>query len=163
MKDGVIHQVGAPLDIYEHPVNRFVAGFVGTPPMNFFEGRITRQSDALYFEDGAHRLKIPNRLAPTLARHVDHPIVMGVRPEALRVGPAVEGGSIRAQVTVTETLGDRIDVYFDTAGPKHLVCRVDSRVRVVENHPADIQIDMDRVHFFDPADQGRSVSSIVAT
>lgn len=163
MKDGAIHQVGAPLEIYERPINRFVAGFVGTPPMNFFEGRVDRQSDALWFEDGLCRLRIPNRLAPALASYVDRPIILGVRPEALQVGPAAEGRGIRAQITVTETLGDRMDVYFDTPRQKHLVCRVDSRVHVAENHPADIQIDMDRVHFFDPADQGRSVGLAVAT
>ncbi|MBL8878024.1 MAG: sn-glycerol-3-phosphate ABC transporter ATP-binding protein UgpC [Phycisphaerales bacterium] len=163
MKDGMIHQVGSPLEVYERPANRFVAGFVGTPPMNFFEGALVAVGGGLTFDMGFAKLAIAPRHQVLLEKFAGRPLVMGARPETLHLVPVQCGQRFPAHVTVTEPLGDRVDVYFDTPGQKHLVCRVDSRHRAAENQPADIHVEMDRVHFFNPVDQGRSVLRDVAT
>src|SRR3954471_18340068 len=67
MKDGVIQQCGAPLDVYHHPCNRFVAGFVGTPPMNFFEGTVVEEGGKLWFDEGTGRVAVPDRAKGALA------------------------------------------------------------------------------------------------
>ena len=85
MKDGVVQQCASALDIYHHPANRFVAGFLGTPPMNFFEGRLVDEGGRLWVDEGAGRLPVPERVASSLrARASAGPeSVLGVRPEAL--------------------------------------------------------------------------------
>src|SRR5207253_79736 len=84
MKDGFIQQCGAPLDVYHQPKNRFVAGFVGTPPMNFLEGTIVEDAGRLWFDEGTGKLAVPDKAKAALGRKVGAHVVMGVRPQALR-------------------------------------------------------------------------------
>ncbi len=158
MKDGVIHQCASPFEVYERPANRFVAGFVGTPPMNFFEGRLLREGDKLLFDEGDNKLEVSTAHHEKLAPYVDQPLVLGVRPEAL--DPASNGGGARlnVQVSVVEPLGDRQDVYCGTQRHDHLICRIDARVRVQEAAPAVMQVDMSRAHFFEPGEDGLNVT-----
>ncbi len=159
MKDGVIHQCATPYDVYERPTNRFVAGFVGTPPMNFFSGRVMRDGDDLLFDEGDNRLAIRPSQWPHLEPFVDQPITLGIRPEALApAGDSPAGSTLNVQVSVVEPLGDRADVYCGT--PKHgqIVCRIDARQRVEESAPATVRVDMERAHFFAPGDDGRNVT-----
>ncbi len=159
MKDGVIHQVGSPFDVYEYPVNRFVASFVGTPPMNFFEGRLVRHGDRLAFDEGDNRLVLCAAHARRLAGRVDQPVVMGVRPEMLIPAPdAPDDTVMRVQVDVVEPLGERMDVFAHTSRHPQIVCRVDARSAVREGEAARMAIDMNRVHFFDPGTEGTNLS-----
>src|SRR4051812_44126113 len=100
MKDGYIQQVGAPLDIYHHPKNRFVAGFLGTPPMNFLEGKLVRDGGRLWFEGGDGRVAIPTPAAESLAARAGEEIVLGIRPQALSLDrtAAREGNALPAKV-----------------------------------------------------------------
>ena len=93
MKDGIIHQCGTPFDVYRQPANRFVAGFVGTPPMNFLDGRIVRDGERLAFDEGDNRLVLCDAHTQRLASFVDQSITMGIRPEAVtrRSGEAAPG------------------------------------------------------------------------
>jgi multiple sugar transport system ATP-binding protein len=158
MKDGVIHQLASPFEVYEQPANRFVAGFVGTPPMNFLEGRIVREQDRLVFDEGSFRLAISPAHRDKLASHVDQPATLGIRPEMLR--PAADRGpaTIQLEVNVVEPLGDRIDIYAST--PKHptIICRIDSGTRVQEGQSVTMAVDMERVHFFAPSEDGRNLT-----
>ena len=85
MKDGQVQQCGPPLEVYDRPANRFVAGFVGTPPMNFFEGRLAGKDGGVYFDEGTASLLLPDELSGALASagRADGEAVLGVRPEAL--------------------------------------------------------------------------------
>src|SRR5688572_20031540 len=85
MKDGLVQQVGEPLELYGRPANRFVASFIGSPAMNFAEVMITNSGDGLWAEAAGLRIRVPLRKAETLARHAGAKVVLGVRPEALRM------------------------------------------------------------------------------
>ena len=159
MKDGVIHQCGSPFEVYERPVNRFVAGFMGMPPMNFLDGRIVRRDGRLAFEDGVCRLWISPANSETLAGFVDQRIVLGIRPEAMSLASDTPpDSSIRVTVRVVEPLGDRMDVHAETAEGRTLVCRTDARTDVREDETIDLHVDMNRVHFFECQDSGRNLS-----
>ncbi|MGE0479502.1 MAG: ABC transporter ATP-binding protein [Phycisphaerae bacterium] len=159
MKDGRIHQVAPPFEVYERPVNRFVAGFVGTPPMNFLNGRIARDGGRLAFDDGQQRLHLCAAHAERLADRVDRPVVLGVRPDVFTpIAAAQPGASIAAHVVVTEPLGDRVDVHLDVPAHGRIVCRTDPRHTVREGADVHMQVDMNRVHFFEPEADGRNLS-----
>jgi len=159
MKDGVVHQCATPYEVYECPANRFVAGFVGTPPMNFFTGRLVRENNQLLFDEGDNRLAVSPRHQAQLAAYVDQPIVLGVRPESLRpAAGAPPFSTLNVQVSVVEPLGDRTDVYCATPRHPHIVCRVEAHTRVAEGAPAVVQVDMERVHYFEPGENGRNVT-----
>lgn len=153
MKDGIIQQVASPFEVYERPVNRFVAGFVGTPPMNFFEGRLVRDGGKLCFDEGDNKLPLCDAHAARLAARADQPVILGVRPESLHadastLGSAAAATKFRGRVIVTEPLGDRMDVQLETARHKKVVCRVDARCGIRERTNAEMLLDMSRVHFF---------------
>jgi multiple sugar transport system ATP-binding protein len=157
MKDGDIHQVASPYEVYERPVNRFVASFVGTPPMNFFTGKLLKDGDKLIFDEGDNRLAVAPRHRATLERFAGQPIVLGVRPENLR--PTTDGGAaIKVSVGVVEPLGDRTDIYCGTEKHPQIICRVDAQTRVQEGSALSVGIDMERVHFFEAAGDGRNLT-----
>ena len=158
MKDGAIHQCGSPFEVYERPANRFVAGFMGMPPMNFLDGHVVRRDGGLAFENGACRLAINTSHANGLAGHAGLAVVMGIRPEALRLAPASAAeAAIQMTVRVVEPLGDRMDVHGDTDQGQPLVCRTDARATI----PAErvgLCVDMNRAHFFEADSGGRRLS-----
>ena len=158
MKDGVIHQCDAPLKIYQQPANRFVASFVGTPPMNFIDGRLTQQGGDLVFQDGpGNTLPIAPAHRERLAARVDQKVTLGVRPENIHVrNGQANPGHFRLDVQVVEPLGDRTDIYAHTSEVPKIICRVPSMEAndVKEGGPLDVHIDMDRVHFFEPQEDG---------
>lgn len=159
MKDGVIHQLGTPFEVYRQPTNRFVAGFVGTPPMNFLDGLIIREDGRLVFDEGDNRLVLCDEHQRLLADFVDRAVSMGVRPEAVRAAQdAPAGSTLSLQVGVIEPLGDRMDVYGQTRRHGHFVCRVDADAPIRENQLAEMQVDMTRVHFFEPGEEGVNVA-----
>ncbi|MBK9128859.1 MAG: ATP-binding cassette domain-containing protein [Phycisphaerales bacterium] len=158
MKDGIIHQVASPYDVYERPVNRFVASFVGTPPMNFLEGNLVREGAQLIFDEGDNRLPVAARHRAVLERLVGQPIVCGIRPEMLRPAGGGEAATLRVKVNVVEPLGDRTDIYCGTARHAQLICRVDGQTRVDEGAAVSMQVDMERVHFFAPGTDGRNLT-----
>jgi multiple sugar transport system ATP-binding protein len=160
MKDGVIHQCDAPLTIYDAPTNRFVASFVGTPPMNFLEGHIVEDNGRLFFEREAARLGVADRHRAVLGEWSGRDIVLGVRPEMIHVanGETPDDERFRVHVNVIEPLGDRMDVYTETGSENRFVARVPSRAVVAEGQPADMQIEMDRVHYFEPVEDGRNLT-----
>jgi multiple sugar transport system ATP-binding protein len=159
MKDGIIHQCASPFDVYERPTNRFVAGFVGTPPMNFLAGKIERAGEQLFFDDGEHRLAIAAAHREKLAPFAGQPITLGVRPESLRPANGTPAErTLKVHVTVVEPLGDRQDVYCSTPQHDHLICRIDARTRMAENAPATMEVEMEHVHFFEAVEDGRNLT-----
>ena len=156
MKDGVIQQCGSPLEIYDSPVNRFVAGFVGTPPMNFLEGRIVRAGGRLAFDAGEGRLALCDAHQARLAALVDRPLTMGIRPEALSLTDA-DDQALPATIGVVEPLGDRQDVFVSTRTHDRIICRMDARVPAREGQTVRLRVDMDRAHFFEPNGRRKNV------
>jgi multiple sugar transport system ATP-binding protein len=159
MKDGVVQQLASPLAVYDHPVNKFVAGFLGTPPMNFIDGKVVFQSESVYFDDGMTKLLLPARWKNQLAVYQGQPMVLGVRPENL--SPKSIGGqenSIEMKIEVAEILGDKMDLYMKSGGRSDIVCRIDAHTGLKEGESMKMYIDMDRVHVFEPGEMGRNVT-----
>ncbi len=157
MSNGIIQQVGPPLDVYQSPVNRFVAAFIGMPPMNFIDGTIVREGEQHFFVEsgGACRLKVPASKAAKLAACVNTPIVLGIRPQIFSEVPAaVSGGTIETHVNLMEPLGDSMDVYFSSGKHTNLVARLAARTGVQSNMPIHLAVNMERAHFFELGEFG---------
>ena len=163
MKDGVIQQCGAPLDVYHHPANRFVAGFVGTPPMNFFAGRVVAEAGKLWFDEGTAKIRIPDRTAEALRSRAGSAITMGVRPQALtddQGAPfARSDGVLEMKVHVVEPLGDKMDVHLSTPSHPHSIAHIDAHERLAVGATCRIYVDLDRIHFFEPGEAGANLST----
>jgi len=162
MKDGCLQQCATPVELYDRPVNRFVAGFVGTPPMNFLTGRIVAAGGHLYFDEGSGRLRLPDRLREPLSGRVSELMTLGVRPQSL--SPVAErrvaGAENVLDVTVrmVEPLGDKMDVYMETASHAALVCRVGGHCALKDGMALPMHVNMDQVHVFEPGGEGVNVS-----
>jgi len=124
--NGMIQQVAAPMEIYERPVNRFVAGFFGMPPMNFLDGTIQYKNDRCCFTSSNNAILLPLRLKNTLANYKGQRVVFGIRPEHVSLQPMTgkAENTITCTVTVVEPLGDRIDVYLKSSSNDGLIARV---------------------------------------
>jgi len=167
MKDGFVQQCASALEIYRRPANRFVAGFLGTPPMNFFEGRVVDEGGRLWFDEGTGKLPVPARAAEALrARAVaGGQIVMGVRPEAIApggAGAALGGATLAMTVWLVQPLGAKIDVYLKTERHARVVAHVDASAEGAAapgvGDTVLATVDMDRAHFFEPGDNGAAIT-----
>jgi len=159
MKDGVIMQVDAPLDLYNHPANMYVAGFIGSPPMNFFKGTIKRAGNNLNFIETNTRgtpiqVQLTDDLAHQAAGHVDKPIVFGIRPEnaqdSLTLGSPNPAHTVEVNVEVSEPMGAETYLYLDT-GAHSFIARVRATDRFDVNQKVKITFQMDKAKLFDPA------------
>jgi multiple sugar transport system ATP-binding protein len=168
MHAGRIQQCGRPLDIYSAPINRFVAGFVGMPPMNFLDGRLTRDGETLLFDEGDNELTLCPEHQQAMRAYAGQPVILGVRPEAIRIGTATgpSGGSatacgdgvLRARLSVLETLGERVEIHARTRRHDQIVCRGELGHGLTEGQALELRLDMQRVHFFAPDPPGRNLS-----
>jgi multiple sugar transport system ATP-binding protein len=186
MKRGVLQQVGAPQEMYDRPVNLFVAGFVGSPGMNFVTARLALDDAGSYwavFDD--QRLKLPNSVIfarPGLKGYLDRTLILGIRPEDTEDAAIIgeeEGAMLTSVADLVEAMGSDVLVHFpvkaepvdteDTRELAHgapaatgadpgvlLVGRFSPRTRVFEGAPLRIRVDTSRLHFFDP-DTGLSI------
>jgi len=150
MKDGWVQQVGEPLELYGKPANRFVAGFIGSPSMNFVDVTISEAGGALWAEAQALRLSVPAQHQGRARAYLGSHLTLGVRPEALTLASGAEpaGCCFDTSVDVVEPLGNEILLNF-RAGGTPMVARVDPAVRVKARENIRIAVDPARVHFFD--------------
>jgi multiple sugar transport system ATP-binding protein len=157
MKDGYVQQIDSPLQIYAHPVNKFVAGFIGSPAMNFFAGRIRKTGRQLSFSEngGGISLPIPKKAENRLKGFHEKEVVLGVRPEHISYAKRSESGtgSARAKVTVevVEPMGNETYVYFTTAkqSQQH-VARIPSSDQPAVGKSIELSFQMNNSHYFDP-------------
>ena len=154
MKDGLIQQVDTPQNLYDMPVNLFVAGFIGTPQMNFFDCTLEKKGDDLYLTFGDNALKLPKDKAnsPILKDYVGKEVVAGIRPENIHDDEAAlaaySDAVINTSVEVSELMGSEIHLYL-ACGEQHFVARVSSRSMARPGDSVKIALDMSRVHLFD--------------
>jgi multiple sugar transport system ATP-binding protein len=161
MEDGLVQQLDTPLAVYDHPANRFVAGFIGTPPMNFIDGTLAVKGDKIFFrEEAGIELVLPGRLQQRMRELVDKAVTLGVRPESVQdLTPgtkAPEGSAFEAAVNVVEPLGNEMIVYIST-GKNDLICKVGSDRDIEVGQKLEFAVDLEKVHIFDVA-SGKNMS-----
>jgi multiple sugar transport system ATP-binding protein len=152
MKDGVVQQVDSPMNLYERPANLFVAGFIGSPAMNFLETKLARQDGRLLVDGGVFRADVPPEHNAALADWVGKPIIFGIRPEDVydrASAPSANGALLRANVDVHEPLGSDVILYL-TAGAHTLVARVDAHSQARMGQATEVVFNMKKMHVFNP-------------
>ncbi len=174
MKDGQIQQIGKPMEIYRRPQNRFVAGFIGSPAMNFFGARLTRRAEGLYVESDSFRIPVPEHLCEHYECALDREVIFGIRPEDIHGFEFIKEHEIKylrecgedsvvcGEVEVVEPLGPEILVVVRLNG-QDVVARLDARVEVEVGQMLDMLLDMEKMHLFEvngsqPRIEGRTRS-----
>lgn len=153
MKDGVIHQIGHPIAVYENPLNKFVAGFIGSPPMNFLQGKIVSQNGDYYFFDRGVKLRILEQNYDKIGPYRDQNVIFGIRPEDIYdrifAQDARPEYTLTATVDVVAPMGSEIYLYLK-AGRNSIVARVNNQDTATSNQDVQLVFDMSKAHFFDP-------------
>jgi multiple sugar transport system ATP-binding protein len=153
MKDGILQQIDTPQTLYDHPTNVFVAGFIGSPSMNFFDVTLVEQDNKLYVDGGTFKLLVPAKEKAIYLPHKGKKVIFGIRPEdiyaAQYAAPGITPAEMKAEVDVTELMGNEIFLYLLT-GKKQFIARVDPRTQVHSGEIIDLAINMDNMHLFDP-------------
>jgi multiple sugar transport system ATP-binding protein len=151
MLDGWIQQVGTPLEIYNEPRNLFVAGFMGSPPMNFIEVGLSEANGRLYAEANNFRIRIPDAHDAALRPHTAGKVTLGIRPEHVVLGePAPEHETgFDGGVDVTEQLGSEMLVGIEAAGTAVMVSRIDPQIGLKLHENIRLSLNPEHLHFFD--------------
>jgi multiple sugar transport system ATP-binding protein len=156
LRQGTLEQIGTPQELYERPINVFVAGFIGSPAMNLLPAKLDSSGDNWYATVGGCRIPIPPTARAALRPFADQDILLGLRPEDFMSTQDIresEHGIIQATVVRTESLGSELLVYLSLNGDapsRPLTARLDRRATVQQDAPARIGVDLQRLYFFDP-------------
>jgi len=168
MDKGLIQQVADPLVLYDQPINKYVAGFIGSPPMNFFKGSLARNASGVSFTDGlGMTIPLPPELAKMVDGHVDRPVIMGIRPEMIcdraSAGSWPNATIIKARVDVVEALGDQQVVYFSTGSAQQsssgwlqknpFIGKLDAHVPAEPGQEMEVAFNASKLHIFDAASE----------
>lgn len=153
MNKGEVQQIGTPMELYHKPTNKFVAGFIGTPPMNMIDGEVVETGGKLYFvnqPDGI-KLQIHSKHTTPLEKYSYKKVSLGIRPEDITAdltGQMIEGLSIYCRVEVVEPMGSEMNIYA-TAGKTHLVAKTRMEKEPDIGSPIIFNINLEKCHFFD--------------
>lgn len=152
MRDGFIQQIADPITLYDQPSNKFVASFMGSPAMNFFEGTIVKKKDILYFSEENFLVRLAENHLSALEPNLDKEVLMGIRPEDIYdrafYPTASAENTITATVEVVEPMGAEAYLYC-TTGKTPFIGRIDSYEQLEVNQDIDLVLDMTKAHFFD--------------
>jgi multiple sugar transport system ATP-binding protein len=147
MRDGLLQQIDTPENLHAHPANIFVAGFIGSPAMNFFNAKLTGSADAPVADAGF--VKVP--VASSAGRSIGRDVVVGIRPEDIDAGAQVAQADhvpVEAKVDVVEFLGNEFQLHL-SAGGQSFVARVDTRVQTQPGATIRVGFDRSKIHVFD--------------
>jgi multiple sugar transport system ATP-binding protein len=151
---GVLQQLDTPQNLYDRPNNLFVAGFIGSPAMNFFPGKLRRDDGKVVVDTGDFALPLPPSKVKPYENHIGKDIIFGIRPENIHdadyVPPNVNVERVAVKVDVTELMGNEIFLYL-VSGKNTFVSRVDPRSQLRVGQQAQVAFDMDNFHIFDAA------------
>jgi multiple sugar transport system ATP-binding protein len=149
---GVLQQLDTPQNLYDHPNNLFVAGFIGSPAMNFFRGKLRKDQNKLVVDAGDLVVTIPASKAKPYEAHAGKDVIFGIRPENIHdadfVPTNIDAEKVAVKVDVTELMGNEIFLYL-VNGKNTFVARVDPRSKLRVGQDASVAFDMDSVHIFD--------------
>jgi multiple sugar transport system ATP-binding protein len=150
MKDGFVQQVGTPWQIYTQPVSLFVAGFIGSPAMNFLEVAIEGEGDAVFMRHDGARLETPPERRDALGRYAGRTVTLGVRPEHITLGSAAAAANaLPGRVDVTEQLGSELQADVVVGDASLIVSRIDPESRLATGETVSLVLHPGRLHFFD--------------
>ncbi len=149
---GILQQIDTPQTLYDKPDNLFVAGFIGSPAMNFFNAKLQKQDGRLIVDAGSFQVKIPESRADLFMPYSNKSVIFGIRPEDIHnplfAPPGIVAEPVPAKIDVTELMGNEIFVYLQ-AGEHNFVARVDPRSRYHIGDDVQMVFNMDNMHIFD--------------
>jgi multiple sugar transport system ATP-binding protein len=152
MKDGVLHQVATPQQLYDHPTNVFVAGFIGSPAMNFFNATVAKADSALVVDAEAFQVPIPPSKVETYAPYDGKKVIFGIRPDDVHdpqfTPMDITPAPLEAKVDVTELMGNEVFMHL-MAGDSTFVGRIDPRTSLAVGDRAQVVFNMDNMHLFE--------------
>jgi len=152
MNKGLIQQCADPMTVYDQPVNKFVASFIGSPPINFMTGKILKKDRKYFFDEGKIQVKLLDSMNPKIAPYSGQEVIMGIRSEdiydKLFASEASPENTVRATCEVVEPLGSEVYLYL-SSGKHNFIARVGAHDRPDVNRDMDLVFDMSKVHFFD--------------
>jgi len=151
MRNGFIQQVGSPMEVYNEPVNQFVAGFIGSPPMNFLNARLVQNNGSYSVEMNGTQLPLSGGQGKQAETHVGKEVVLGIRPEDILSAEDAQGRNLvplKATVEVLEPLGAEIILELSTQG-QTFTSRMGPQMRAKMHDNIDVYFDMERCHLFD--------------
>jgi multiple sugar transport system ATP-binding protein len=152
MKDGLLQQIDTPQNLYDRPDNVFVAGFIGSPAMNFFEATLTASDGNFFVDTGAFRVQLPVDRSAVYKPHAGKQVIFGMRPEdvhdAQYAPSGIQSAVIEGQVDVTELMGNEVVVYV-LVGDHQFLARVDPRTSFRVGNKVQVVMNMDNAHIFD--------------
>ncbi len=154
MKDGLIQQIDDPISVYNRPANKFVAGFIGSPPMNFIEGKIVKENGEFCFDSDDFIIKLLGKFNAQIENHENQMVLFGIRPEDIydRIfsNEAHRTNTIKANVDIVEPLGSEVYLHLKS-GRQSFIARVDPNNTTTENQEIEVVFDMNKIHLFDRA------------
>jgi multiple sugar transport system ATP-binding protein len=152
MRDGVLQQIDTPQNLYDYPANVFVAGFIGSPSMNFFPAKIERGDGKLVVDTDSFQVPIPDDQADIYQKLIGKPVVFGIRPDDIHdpnfAPPSIKAAPVGITVDVTELMGNEVFMYM-IAGDSTFVGRFDPRTNLRMGDQAEVVFNMDNMHIFE--------------
>ncbi len=153
MNHGVLQQLDTPQNLYNKPANLFVAGFIGSPAMNFFRAHLRKADGKMVVDAGAFAVEVPEDRYATYEAYLDRPVIFGIRPEDIHnpdyAPPGIAAQLVEGKVDVTELMGNEVFMYME-AGEHSFVARVDPRSRYAMGDQVQLVFNMGNMHLFDP-------------
>jgi len=150
---GILQQIDSPQTLYDRPNNLFVAGFIGSPAMNFFKAKLVKGDGKLWVDGGSFKVEVPAERTNAYMPYLDKAVILGVRPENIHdphfCPPGIFAQKVDGKVEVTELMGNEIFLYV-TSGEHNFVARVDPRTSVRMGDHIQVAFNMNNMHLFDP-------------
>jgi multiple sugar transport system ATP-binding protein len=152
MKEGLIQQIAGPIPLYDKPTNQFVAGFIGTPPMNFVECLVTKRGQDIYLDEGKISLQVTSPISDLLETCIDKKVIFGIRPEDIYdkfFARSIPGCCpVKLKVDLIEPMGNEVYVHM-TTGKNMFLARLDSHVKAEVEKDLEVVFNMNKIHIFD--------------
>jgi multiple sugar transport system ATP-binding protein len=152
LRDGLLMQIDTPQMLYDYPDNVFVAGFIGSPSMNFFDSTLVQEDGELFVDTGSFRVKVPDSKRDSWGRTSGQRVILGIRPEDISdpqfAAPGINPAHVDASVDVTELMGNEVFLYLKT-GNLEYIARVDPRTQARVGTDFQVVMNADHMHLFD--------------
>ena len=160
MNNGEVQQIGDPVTVYEKPVNKFVAGFIGTPMMNFMDGTLVEKKGGIFFDEENFQIRMPDVHKAALAGYLGKEVTFGIRPEHIQdkvfAPNPTPDNTLKASVEIVEPIGPKVDLWCST-GKSLFVAEVSPHSQVKVNQDIELVVTTDRAHIFDKDTEKRVV------